>query len=345
MLTIAVTGLNATDNPGPGVPVIRSLQEKFGSELRIIGLVYDTLEPGIYQENVAEKIYQIPYPATGLEAMFERLDYIHKQEKLDLIFSTLDTELYVFHKLASRLREIGIRSYLPNTEQLNMRAKDRLSSFCKQHSIRTPKTLTVSTTQELHSATVAVGFPCMVKGIFYDALRANSLEEAMAAFHRIRSKWGLPIILQECLSGDEFNVVGLGDGSGRTVGALSMRKLYITDQGKGWAGVAIDDPVLMNLSTSIIDGLKWRGGLEIEFMKEKKSGEYALLEINPRFPAWVYLATAAGLNLPGALVDLAMGRNVETMTDYKVGTVFVRSSWDLITDMKKIETLTTTGEV
>ena len=26
-ITIAITGLNATDNPGPGVPVIRSLKE------------------------------------------------------------------------------------------------------------------------------------------------------------------------------------------------------------------------------------------------------------------------------------------------------------------------------
>jgi carbamoyl-phosphate synthase large subunit len=123
-----------------------------------------------------------------------------------------------------------------------------------------------------------------------------------------------------------------------------MRKLYITDKGKGWAGVAINDPVLLELSTKIIEELKWKGGIELEFMQEK-SGEYSLLEINPRFPAWVYLATAAGLNLPGMAVELALGKEVPTQTNYTAGTVFVRASWDLITDMQRLEKLTTAGEV
>ena len=51
-LTIAVTGLNNTDNPGPGVPVIRSLRESDYFDVRIIGLAYENLEPGIYMDNI-----------------------------------------------------------------------------------------------------------------------------------------------------------------------------------------------------------------------------------------------------------------------------------------------------
>ena len=44
-ITVAVSGLNNTDNPGPGVPVIRALRDSEKFDVRIIGLVYETLEP------------------------------------------------------------------------------------------------------------------------------------------------------------------------------------------------------------------------------------------------------------------------------------------------------------
>ncbi len=45
--TIAVSGLKTGDNPQPGVPVIRSIRNA-GFEGKIIGLIYDSLESGIY---------------------------------------------------------------------------------------------------------------------------------------------------------------------------------------------------------------------------------------------------------------------------------------------------------
>ena len=44
--TIAVTGLNATDNPGPGLAVIRALKDAASFDVNIIGLSYEALEPG-----------------------------------------------------------------------------------------------------------------------------------------------------------------------------------------------------------------------------------------------------------------------------------------------------------
>lgn len=124
-----------------------------------------------------------------------------------------------------------------------------------------------------------------------------------------------------------------------------MKKLYITDKGKGWAGVTIDDSVLINLSKKIIESLKWKSGAELEFVKVKDSNEYYLLEINPRFPAWVYLAVAAGQNLPYALLQLANGDKVETFEEYEVGKIFIRYSWDLITDIKRFEEISVKGEL
>lgn len=343
-MKIAVTGLNATDNPGPGVPVIRSIlhSEEFKGE--IIGLIYDSLEPGIYMKDIADKCYLIPYPSSGLDALFNRIEQIHEKEGIDLIIPTLDSELFGFIKIKDKLESIGIKTFLPTFDQLNFRAKDKLFDFCSQHKIKVPKNILINSMQDMYTIQQNFTYPVVVKGIFYDAYIANNFEEAMSAFNKMRTKWGYPIIVQEYVKGTEFNVVALGDGTGNTVGAVSMRKLYITDKGKGWAGITIDDPILLEISYKLIKELKWKSGMELEYMKSSDSGEYYLLEINPRFPAWVYLAPSAGQNLPYALVKLAFNQQVENFKSFTTGTIFVRSSWDLITDISKFEEIAVKGE-
>lgn len=343
-MNIAVTGLNATDNPGPGVPVIRSILQAPEFSGRIIGLAYDALDPGAYLEHVTAKSYMIPYPSAGLEPLFERIAVIHAKEKIDVLIPTLDSELYGFVKLGDRLHALGIRTFLPTFEQLNMRAKDKLFDFCTAHGVNVPRNILISSHQDLYRISDTFSYPVVVKGIFYDAYVAQNFGDVTAAFDKLRMKWGLPIIVQEYVTGDEFNVAALGDGTGATIGAVAMRKLYVTEKGKGWSGVTVDDSSLITLARQVMAELGWRSGMELEFMKEKESGVYYLLEINPRFPAWIFLATAAGQNLPYALVRLAAGEKVVPFTNYSVGTIFIRYSWDLITSIAEFEKLAVSGE-
>ena len=343
-MNIAVTGLNATDNPGPGVPVIRSILDGKDFSGNIIGLAYDSLEPGIYMPGIATRSYMIPYPSSGLDALYERIAFIHSREKLDVIIPTLDSELYGFVKLSDRLRAIGIRTFLPTFEQLNLRAKDKLFEFCSSRGVKVPKNIIISSLQDLQKIPDSFSYPVAVKGIFYEAHIAHNYNDAVVAFEKLRMKWGLPIIVQEFVTGDEFNVAALGDGTGKTVGAVAMRKLYITDKGKGWSGVTIDDKNLIRIAAQVMQELQWRSGMELEFIKSKENNEYYLLEINPRFPAWVYLATASGQNLPYALVKLALNEPAPVFDKYSVGTIFVRYSWDLITSMSEFEKLAVAGE-
>jgi carbamoyl-phosphate synthase large subunit len=139
-------------------------------------------------------------------------------------------------------------------------------------------------------------------------------------------------------------VVALGDGKGNTIGAVPMRKQYITDKGKAWSGITLDDPKLLDLTHRIIRATNWRGGMELEIVKSSKN-ELFIIEINPRIPAWVYLAVGAGQNLPEALVKLALGQEVQPYESYEVGKMFVRYSYDLITNLKEFEKLSTLGEL
>ena len=89
-LTIAITGLNNTDNPGPGVPVIRGIRDSEFFDPRIIGLAYENLEPGIYMPGVVDKTYQVPYPSEGTEILVHRILEIHKKDPIDVLIPNFD---------------------------------------------------------------------------------------------------------------------------------------------------------------------------------------------------------------------------------------------------------------
>lgn len=122
-----------------------------------------------------------------------------------------------------------------------------------------------------------------------------------------------------------------------------MRKLYITDKGKAWAGVSLEDDKLINIAHSVISKSKWKGGCELEFIKSKE-GIYYLLEMNPRFPAWVYLAKGCGQNHPESLLKIALDEKTPVQKEYESGKMFIRYSQDLIVSMKDFEKISTTGE-
>ena len=135
----------------------------------------------------------------------------------------------------------------------------------------------------------------------------------------------------------------MGDGEGGLVGAVSMRKTYLTDKGKGWAGIAVKDPNLLEMAEQFMSASKWRGPCEVEVMKAR-DGRYHLMEINPRFPAWTFLSAGAGMNLPEAVARLAMGESVAPMRDFQAGTMFVRIAIDQIATLEDLQTMTTAGE-
>jgi carbamoyl-phosphate synthase large subunit len=190
------------------------------------------------------------------------------------------------------------------------------------------------------------GFPLVVKGVYYGAYVAYTEADAVASFRYYEATWGLPVIVQQHLAGDEYNVCALGDGTGATIGAVAMRKLALTDKGKGWSGVTVGSPELLALAARVVEALKWRGPLEVEVIAEGGAlTEEALhvIEVNPRFPAWCYLTAASGQNLPAACARLAMGQPVTALPPYQTGRMFVRISLDQVADMATFGQLSSIG--
>jgi carbamoyl-phosphate synthase large subunit len=343
-VTVAVTGMNATDNPAPGVGVARSLRHEPEFSGRVLGLGYDTLDPGFYSAGLLDGGAILPLPSAGREALRDRLQWVRAEMGIDVLIPTLDSELRAMLAIAAEIEQAGTRTFLPSLDSLERSSKPQLPRLSDDGRIPIPPSEPVLAADGIAKLGSRFGYPLVVKGVYYGATVAHNEQDAVTAFHRYAAQWGLPVIVQKFIPGEEYNVAALGDGRGNAAGAVAMRKTMLTDKGKGWCGVAIENSHLTALTESVIGELAWRGPLEVEILRETHSGDYYVIEINPRFPAWIYLSAGAGLNLPYFAVRLALGLPLPNpLPSYRPGTMFVRIAIDQISDLATYEQLSTTG--
>ncbi len=342
---VAVTGMNAKpDNPGPGYAVARCLKESTSFKGRVIGCGYDVLDPGLYAGRVTDAGYLLPYPSSGEEALMERILEIHEIEGLDVIIPCLDAELPSFMKLEPRLKMRGIRLLIPESRSAKERDKDRLPELCAATGVVHPRTQKV-TDPGFFDRCLNEGwdYPLVVKGPFYDARVAVDAAHARSAFHWLAQEWGFPVLVQEYVCGQELNLTGIGDGRGKLLGTVMMAKRALTDKGKAWAGITIQDQELEGLANRLVAALEWKGPLEVEALRSA-DGTLYLIEINPRFPAWVYLTHGVHRNLPVQLLRLLAGETTFVFPALPTGRMFIRYAEELIVDLTTFEHMLMRGE-
>jgi carbamoyl-phosphate synthase large subunit len=343
-LTVGVSGINAVDNPGPGIGVARSLREARDLDVRVIGLAYDAMEPGIYMDWVVDDAFLLPYPSAGHDVYRQRLLEVAQRTGMRFVIPTLDTEMPFYMKHHRDLAAAGIGSFVPTPEQFRLRGKDRLDELAAALDLLLPHTEVVASEQDLERAVDLIGTPVMVKGAFYKAYHAYTTREAVTHYRKLVAEWGYPILVQEVVSGDELNVVAVGDGDGGMLGRVGVKKMWITELGKIWTGVTIRHPAMLQATERFIATYRWRGPLELECIVD--GDDVYLIEINPRFPAWSYLATGAGINLPARMLRhaLHLPQPADDAADYEAGRLFVRYTYEIVTGMERFQSMVTAGE-
>ncbi|MEW6708832.1 MAG: ATP-grasp domain-containing protein [Candidatus Riflebacteria bacterium] len=346
MFTIAVSGINATDNPGPGLPVAKSLKES-DLPVKTIGLSYDVNDPGHYVKDYLDYSFILPFPTKGWEGIKKRLLEIKKLVGLDLIIPCLDAELPLFIQYAKELAEEGIKTFLPDKELFALREKENLEQVAGKIGITYPKTIAVFDLEQLDAAISRFGFPVMVKGPYYKAAKVTDYPAAHYNFNCISAEWGFPILVQQVVSGEEFNVIGLGSGDGDDMGMVAIKKTTITNLGKIWSGVTIYHEGMLAAARKFVEDFKWKGPFELECIVDKD--QIYLIEINPRFPAWAYFATGVGINLAERLAKQVLLAPEERPQNYKnskydAGKLFMRYTDEKVLDIDVFQNLVTKGQ-
>ena len=324
--------------------MIKSLRRLI-PDIHVVGLSYDPLESGLYSDGLdrVDSAYLLPFYAKGPEILLDRILHIHKKEQFQILIPCLDSELSNFITIYPALQERGIEAMLPSRAAFAKRLKENLIGFCERNKILSPKTFVSNDVASLMQHAEEIGYPAYVKGKYYEAWLVDTPAELIQKYDKIVKNWGGPVLVQEALTGDEYDVLGLADEAGEIVGHCEVRKMLRTQSGKAFAGIVVDDPQMMELAKRIIRKLKWSGPFEIEFLKVP-GRPHCLFEINPRFPAWVDFPSQLGCNLPVRLVEMLLGEKLTLLKHCEAGQMFIRHSIDLVADFSKLARLTSCGE-
>jgi carbamoyl-phosphate synthase large subunit len=82
-----------------------------------------------------------------------------------------------------------------------------------------------------------------------------------------------------------------------------------------------------------------------EELNSESTNQIFMIEINPRFPAWVHFATEIGVNLPQMVVDIMNGIDNEPILEYPQNKMYVRYTGEFVTNFKDYMKLLSTKEL
>jgi predicted ATP-grasp superfamily ATP-dependent carboligase len=97
----------------------------------------------------------------------------------------------------------------------------------------------------------------------------------------------------------------------------------------------VDIPELQEISERFLSLIGYYGIGEVEFMHDLRSGEYKLIEVNPRVWGWHTLAIAAGLDFPYMLYQDMIGQSLEVPSVLK-DVKWVRLTTDIPTVLTEV---------
>lgn len=313
-VTVLVTGCGS-----PGISgTIFSLKNNFdGRMIKVIGTDMNPDNVGRY---FCEKFYQIHRPS---EEYIRDLSKICDTEKVDIIIPQNTLELKTLSKYKYFLPAKVCIS--PSSSLIDSNDKFKLISIAKSLGIPVPKTYEVSSKSELISRSTALGWPekkVVVKPKISSGSRGLAIIDEMIEprVNFLNSKPGSPDMNMEMLSlilGEEFDsmmVMEYLPGPEYTVDVLRdiiaiPRRRTAIKNGITFDGITenIEELAANSLKLGTNIGLDYAYGFQY---KINESGEYAIIECNPRVQGTMVLSTISGCNIIYGAVKLALGEKI-----------------------------------
>jgi hypothetical protein len=300
-MKIYVSGLYCGGNPQPGVGIVRSLRQAFPKAI-LVGVEYSNRVSGIHWDDLDDLWIQRPWDELDLETYGALVKEALDQGGLWISGSDLEAMW-----LADLLPDGHPNLLAPPMSALRRITKPAVEA-ANELPVKIPTYISTDHSDwDLHAFCREHNWRVWLKGPYYDASRTPTWDTFTATRDALSKVWSTErLFLQKHVTGYEESVM-LSAYKGELLGAVSMRKREITPEGKTWAGDISEVPEdFMTPLRRMVKDLNWTGGGELEMVRDA-SAQLWLIEMNPRFPAWVHGATIAGHNLPALLVQGATG--------------------------------------
>ncbi|MDQ6787066.1 MAG: ATP-grasp domain-containing protein [Acidobacteriota bacterium] len=300
-MKIYVSGLYSGTNPQPGVGITRSVRQAY-PDATLVGVEYSNRCSGIHWQDFDDIWLQRPWEELNLAAHAEAVKKV--LDSGGFWISGIDLEIMWF---AEVFPDGHPNLLTPPLSALKRVAKPEISAHAGLP-VKIPVFVSTDLSDwDLHAFCRWHDWKVWLKGPYYDAVRTRSWAEFRDMRAKLSSAWSTDkLFLQSHVTGYEESVCFCAY-RGELLSGVLMRKRDLTEMSKTWAGDVTEMPEEFAAPLrKIVKDLNWTGGAELEMVRDADERLW-LLEMNPRFPAWIHGGTIAGYNLPGKLIEGASG--------------------------------------
>ncbi|MCX6117584.1 MAG: hypothetical protein NT027_08590 [Proteobacteria bacterium] len=298
-LQLLISGFYCGPSPSAGLGIAKSLRAAW-PDANIIGIDYWDGASGLHSEALTDRLVFPPWDIIDQNAHAQTIKEMSQDR---YVLSALDIEVAW---LSQNVPQNG-KLLLPSQSALKFADKpyNKVGQFLP---FKTPSIYVESgDDQALYDFCRNHSWRIWVKGPYHGAHFVSSWRELDRARRNLAKNGSIAhVFYQAHVRGLEESIC-FSAFEGKLCGAVHMQKRVTTPEGKTWSGkITALSSRQQEVVADAVAKMKWTGGGEFEMIRDE-ADQYWLMEFNPRFPAWIYGSTLAGINLPALLVEAASG--------------------------------------
>jgi predicted ATP-grasp superfamily ATP-dependent carboligase len=301
--------------------ILRSLgknKEKY--EIEVTSIHHKLITLSSYSK-YCRKTHFLKLEDEGVDSYAEKLLEIVNEGGYDVLMPVGFESYIAVSKYAKNFGEsTGIA--VPEWEKMQVALnKDMTMKFAGEVGVPRPKTNILLTENDLEGIDE---YPVVIKSSDGFLRYCNNKNELFKNFKFIKNRSRMGIIAQEYIRGFGCGFYGVYDREKLVAHILQKRlKEFPVTGGPSAVAESYFDERLLDYGKELCGSLKWHGPIMAEFKYDTKNDDYKLIELNPKLWGSLDLTIAAGIDVPGILVDIALGRRPEILGGYK----YVKYKW------------------
>jgi predicted ATP-grasp superfamily ATP-dependent carboligase len=305
---------------------LRSLGQR---GVRTIAISEDETVPG-FRSKYCDETATVPNPTIDLEAYEETILDLARREDVRTILPFREADIYALARRKEALAE-HVSTLWPSLDTLrNVQDRVELLAAADAADVAAPETRTLEDWEDpdrdvivkprytVHAAEYADQFA--ESHTQWSSTRYVAPDEDLDRDELVTEIGHVPLVQEYVPTSDEYGFFALYD-HGDPVATFQHR------QRRGWKYCggpsayreAVDIPELEAAGLGLLNELDWHGVAMVEFLRDPETGEFELMEVNPRFWSSLPFTVQAGVDFPELYWRQATGDPVEATPEYEVG--------------------------
>lgn len=227
---------------------------------------------------------------------------ICKEENIDALIPTIDTDLQLLADNQGEFKKVGTKVIISDSDKIQIcRDKKITANYFKSVGLQSP--CPVDDYKKYDA-----GFPAFIKpkdgSSSILAYKVNNIEELKTYAEQIPD-----YIVQPFISGTEYTVDAFCDFEGKPIYITPRIRLYVRAGEVLKTEICQDRKIIDDVKMLLAD-YKPCGAVTIQLIRERKTGNDYYIEINPRFGGGAPLSMRAGADSAEAVLQLLAGQKV-----------------------------------